>query len=71
MTYYNSEIKIKNKYSRKEKNYIKNYSEMSRDALIEEIQLKFITNFKRNPYEFMLNYLYKRIYFHFRRSSIR
>ena len=49
----------------------KNYSEMSTDALIEEIQLKFITNFERNPYEFMLNYLYKRIYFHFRRSSIR
>ena len=44
---------------------------MSRDALIEEIQLKLITNFKRNPYEFMLNYLYKRIYFHFQRSSIR
>jgi len=50
MAYYNSEIKIKNKYSRKrKKNYTKNYSEMSRDALIEEIQLKFITNFKRNP----------------------
>ena len=68
MAYYNSEIKRKNKYSRKRK---KNYSEMSRDALIEEIQLKFITNFKRNPYEFMLNYLYKGIYFHYWRSSIK
>ena len=44
---------------------------MSIDALIEEIQLKFITNFKRNSYEFRLNYLYKGIYFHFERSSIR
>ena len=68
MTYYNSEIKRKNKYSRKEKNYIKSYSEMSIDALIEEIQIKFITNFKRNSYEFSL---YKGIHFHFQRSSIR
>ena len=45
MTYYNSEINIKNKYSRKEKNYIKNYSEMRIDALIEKIQPKFIINF--------------------------
>ena len=43
---------------------------MSIDALIEESQLKFITNFKRNPYEFMLISLYKGIYFHFQRSSI-
>ena len=71
MTYYNSEIKRKNKYSRKEKNYIKSYSEMSVDALIEEIQIKFITNFKRNSYEFSLNSIYKGIYFHFQRSSIR
>ena len=68
MTYYNSEIKRKeNKYSRKEKKE-KNYSEMSIDALIEEIQIKFITNFKRNSYEFSLNSLYKGIYFHFQRS---
>ena len=44
---------------------------MSIDALIEEIQIKFITNFKRNSYEFSLNSLYKGIYFHFQRSSIR
>ena len=37
MTYYNSEIK-------RNKNYIKNYSEMSIDALIEKIQPKFIIN---------------------------
>ena len=44
---------------------------MSIDALIEENQLKFITNFNRNPYEFRLISLYKGIYFHFQRSSIR
>ena len=32
---------------------------MSIDALIEEIQIKFITNFKRNSYEFRSNSLYK------------
>ena len=37
--------KKKNKYSKKKKNYIKNYSEMSIDALIEKIQPKFIINF--------------------------
>ena len=46
MTYYHTEINRKNKYSRKEKkNYIKNYSEMSIDALIEKIRPKFIINF--------------------------
>ena len=44
---------------------------MSIDALIEEIQLKFITNFKSNSYEFRLNSLYKGIYFHFETSSTR
>ena len=49
MTYYNSEIKRKKiNIVEKKKNYIENYSEMSIDALIEEIQIKFITNFKRN-----------------------
>ena len=118
MTYYNSEIKRKNKYSRNEKKLykkilrnelkqkivvinctekgayilifnglqlrnkkkkinivekkkkIKNYSEMSIDAFIEENQLKFITNFNQNLYEFRLIFLYKGIYFHFQRSSI-
>ena len=46
MTYYNSEIKRKKiNIAEKKKNYIKNYSEMSIDALIERIQPKFIRNF--------------------------
>ena len=46
MTYYNSEIKRKKiNIAEKKKNYIKNYSEMSIDALIEKIRPKFIINF--------------------------
>ena len=63
--------KKKKKYSRKEKNNIKNYSEMSIDALIEKIQPKFIINFYEIYYEFRSNFLYKGIYFHFKRSSTR
>ena len=76
MLIFNNLLQLKNKKKKiniteKKKNYIKSYSEMSIDALIEEIQIKFITNFKRNSYEFRLNSLYKGIYFHFQRSSIR
>ena len=72
---FNGLLQLRNKKKKiniaEKKKNIKNYSEMSIDALIEENQLKFITNFKRNSYEFSLNSLYKGIYFHFQRSSIR
>ena len=76
MLIFNDLLQLRNKKKKiniaeKKKNYIKSYSEMSIDALIEEIQIKFITNFKRNSYEFSLNFLYKGIHFHFQRSSIR
>ena len=71
---FNGLLQLRNKKKKiniaEKKKNIKNYSEMSIDALIEEIQIKFITNFKRNSYEFSLN-SYKGIYFHFQRSSIR
>ena len=42
MLIFNDLLQLRNK---KKKNYIKNYSEMSIDALIEKIQPKFIINF--------------------------
>ena len=66
---FNGLLQLRNKKKKiniaEKKKNIKNYSEMSIDALIEENQLKFITNFHRNPYEFRLISLYKGIYFHF------
>ena len=44
---------------------------MNIDALIEKIQPKFIINFYEIYYEFRSNFLYKGIYFHFKRSSTR
>ena len=51
MLIFNDLLQLKNKKKKiniaeKKKNYIKNYSEMSIDALIEKIQTKFITNFR-------------------------
>ena len=57
MLIFNDLLQLRNKKKKiniaEKKKYIKNYSEMSIDALIEKIQPKFLVNF----YEFQRNSL--------------